>query len=201
VRATTRESRVQKAEATMTDGTGLGAGTTKHAVVIAGGGPTGMMLAAELALANVDVAIVERRETQDVDGSRAGGFHARTVEVLAQRGIADRFLSQGQVDPVTTFAMFPLDISDFPGRHNVRLALRQEGIERILAERVAELPVCVLRGRAVTDFAQDDDGVDVTLSDGSALRAGRMRRRSQPGPQEGGYRVPGLGGVDQLADR
>ena len=68
-----------------------------HAVVIAGGGPTGLMLAAELALAKVDVAIVERRATQDVAGRRAGGLHARTIEVLDQRGIAERFLSQGKV--------------------------------------------------------------------------------------------------------
>ena len=70
---------------------------TRHAVVIAGGGPTGLMLAAELALAGVDVAIVERRVSQDLIGSRAGGLHARSIEVLDQRGIADRFLSQGKL--------------------------------------------------------------------------------------------------------
>jgi 2-polyprenyl-6-methoxyphenol hydroxylase-like FAD-dependent oxidoreductase len=61
---------------------------TEHAVVIAGGGPTGLMLAGELALAGVDVAIVERRASHDLTGSRAGGLHARTIEVLDQRGIA-----------------------------------------------------------------------------------------------------------------
>ena len=76
---------------------------TKHAVVIAGGGPTGLMLAAELALARVDVAIVERRASQDLAGSRAGGLHSRTIEVLDQRGIADRFLSQGQIMQVAGF--------------------------------------------------------------------------------------------------
>ena len=96
---------------------------TKHAVVIAGGGPTGMMLAAELALARVDVAIVERRANQDLAGSRAGGLHSRTIEVLDQRGIAERFLSQGQAMQVAGFAMIPLDISDFPTRHNYGLAL------------------------------------------------------------------------------
>ena len=73
---------------------------TEHAVVIAGGGPTGLMLAGELALAGVDVAIVERRASQDLAGSRAGGLHARTIEILDQRGIADRFLSEGQVAQV-----------------------------------------------------------------------------------------------------
>ena len=69
---------------------------TEHAVVIAGGGPTGMMLAAELALAEVDVAVVERRPDHGSTGSRAGGLHARTIEVLDQRGVADRFLAAGK---------------------------------------------------------------------------------------------------------
>ena len=107
---------------------------TEHAVVIAGGGPTGLMLAGELALAGVDVAIVERRASQDLTGSRAGGLHSRTIEVLDQRGIADRFLSQGQVAQVVRFHMIPLDISDFPTRHNYVLGLWQNHIERILAE-------------------------------------------------------------------
>ena len=144
---------------------------TEHAVVIAGGGPTGLMLAGELALAGVDVAIVERRASQDLAGSRAGGLHSRTIEVLDQRGIADRFLSQGQVAQVAGFAWIPLDISDFPTRHNYGLALRQNHIERILADWVGELAVPIYRRREVTGFAQDDTGVDVELSDGQSLRA------------------------------
>src|SRR6266480_1485551 len=144
---------------------------TEHAVVIAGGGPTGLMLAGELALAGVDVAIVERRANQELAGSRAGGLHSRTIEVLDQRGIADRFLSQGKVMQVAGFAMNPLDISDFPTRHNYGLALRQEGIERILAAWVDELSVPIYRGREVTAFAQDDAGVDVELGDRRSFRA------------------------------
>ena len=144
---------------------------TKHAVVIAGGGPTGLMLAAELALARVDVAIVERRVNQDLAGARAGGLHARTIEILDQRGVADRFLSQGTVMQVAGFAMIPLDISDFPTRHNYGLALPQERIERLLAAWVDELAVPSYRGIDVTGFAQDDSGVDVALSDGRSLRA------------------------------
>jgi 2-polyprenyl-6-methoxyphenol hydroxylase-like FAD-dependent oxidoreductase len=144
---------------------------TKHDVVIAGGGPTGMMLAAELALSRVDVAIVERRANQDLAGSRAGGLHSRTIEVLDQRGVADRFLSQGQVMQVTGFAMIRLDISDFPTRHNYGLALTQNHIERILAGWVSELKVPTYRGLDVTGFAQDDTAVDVELSDGRSLRA------------------------------
>jgi len=144
---------------------------TEHAVVIAGGGPTGLMLAGELALAGVDVAIVERRAGQDLIGSRAGGLHSRTIEVFDQRGIADRFLSQGQVAQVAGFAWIRLDISDFPTRHPYGLALRQDRIERILAGWVDELRVRVYRGREVTGFVQDDAGVDVELSDGESLRA------------------------------
>jgi 2-polyprenyl-6-methoxyphenol hydroxylase-like FAD-dependent oxidoreductase len=144
---------------------------TEHAVVIAGGGPTGLMLAAELALAGVDVAIVERRASQDLAGARAGGLHARTIEVFDQRGVADRFLSQGQVAQVAGFASVRLDISDFPTRHNYGLGLWQNHIERILAGWVGELAVPIYREREVTGFAQDHTGVDVELADGQSLRA------------------------------
>jgi 2-polyprenyl-6-methoxyphenol hydroxylase-like FAD-dependent oxidoreductase len=144
---------------------------TEHAVVIGGGGPTGLMLAGELALAKADVLVVERRASQDLAGSRAGGLHSRTIEVLDQRGIADRFLSQGQVVQVGQFAGTPLDISDFPTRHNYGLGLWQNHIERILAGWVGELGVPIQRGREVTGFAQDDSGVDVELSGGQSLRA------------------------------
>ena len=144
---------------------------TKHAVVIVGGGPTGLMLAGELALAGIDVAVVERRANHDLAGSRAGGLHARTIEVLDQRGLADRFLSQGQVAQVAGFSFIPLDISDFPTRHNYGLALRQNHFERIMSDWVGGLPVKFYRGRDVTGFAQDDTGVNVGLSDGASLRA------------------------------
>src|ERR687892_2858871 len=123
---------------------------TEHAVVIAGGGPTGLMLAGELALAEVDVAIFERRASQDLPGSRAGGLHSRTIEVFDQRGIADRFLAEGQVAQVAGFATTRLDISDFPTRHPYGLGLWQNHIERILAGWVAELPVTFHRSRELT---------------------------------------------------
>src|SRR5438067_9464434 len=143
----------------------------RHAVVIVGGGPTGLMLAGELALAKVDVAVVERRASQGLIGSRAGGLHSRTIEVLDQRGIADRFLSQGQVAQVAAFASVPLDISDFPTRHPYGLGLWQNHIERVLAGWVDELEVSIYRQREVTGFAQDDTGVDVELRDGTSLPA------------------------------
>jgi 2-polyprenyl-6-methoxyphenol hydroxylase-like FAD-dependent oxidoreductase len=141
----------------------------EHAVVIAGGGPTGLMLAGELALAGIDVAIVERRASQDLAGVRAGGLHARTIEVLDQRGIADRFLSAGQVAQVAGFGGVSLDISDFPTRHPYGLGLWQNHIERILAEWVGELDVTLYRGREVTGIALDGAGVDVHLSDGASV--------------------------------
>ena len=147
---------------------------TDHAVVIAGGGPTGMMLAAELALADIDVVIVERRASQELDGSRSGGLHSRTIEVLDQRGVADRFLAEGQQHTAAGFAYIPLDITDFPTRHNYLLALWQRDFERILAGWVAELGVPIRRACEVVGFDQDPGAVEVHLSTGSSLRAGYL---------------------------
>jgi 2-polyprenyl-6-methoxyphenol hydroxylase-like FAD-dependent oxidoreductase len=144
---------------------------TEHAVVIAGGGPTGLMLAGELALAGIDVAIVERRPDQEFEGTRARGIHSRTIEVLDQRGIADRFLAEGQAMQIGSFAGVRLDISTFPSRHPYGLALLQTHIERLLAAWVDELGVPAVREREVTGFAQDESGVDVELSDRRSMRA------------------------------
>jgi 2-polyprenyl-6-methoxyphenol hydroxylase-like FAD-dependent oxidoreductase len=149
-----------------------------YQVIVAGGGPTGLMLAGELALAGIEVAIVERRSTQDLDGSRSGGLHSRTIEVLDQRGIADRFLAEGQATQVQAFAGVPLTISDFPTRHPYGLALWQKHFERILAGWVDELGVPIIRQRQVTGFVQDDSGVEVELGgDG----------RSDGGPPDGAW--------------
>jgi 3-(3-hydroxy-phenyl)propionate hydroxylase len=145
--------------------------TGEHAVLIAGGGPTGMMLAAELALAQVDVAIVERRPDHELAGSRAGGFHARTIEVFDQRGIVDRFLAEGQTVQAGMFASAPLDMSDFPTRHPYTLGIFQNKIERIMAAWIAELPVRIYYESEVAGLAQDDTGVDVELAGGGSLRA------------------------------
>jgi len=130
-----------------------------------------MMLAAELALAKVDVAVLERRPDHVLVGSRAGGFHSRTIEVLDQRGVADRFLAEGQVAQAAMFATTVLDMSDFPTRHPYSLGIWQNQIERIMAAWVAELPVRIYYACEVTGFAQDDSGVDVECSDGQSLRA------------------------------
>ena len=144
---------------------------TEHSVVIAGGGPTGLMLGAELTLAGVDVAIVERRVNQELAGSRAGGLHSRTIEVFDMRGIADRFLSQGQTMQIVGFNLSRLDMSDFPSRHPYGLALFQNHIERILAEWANELGVRIYRDREVTGVTQDENGVDIDISDDTVLRA------------------------------
>jgi 2-polyprenyl-6-methoxyphenol hydroxylase-like FAD-dependent oxidoreductase len=144
---------------------------SEHAVVIAGGGPAGMMLAAELALAKVDVAIVERRPDHVLAGSRAGGFHSRTIEVLDQRGVADRFLEEGQVAQASMIGTTVLDMSDFPTRHPYSLGIWQNQIERIMAAWIAELEVRIYYGCEVRGFAQDDSGVEVECSDGRSLRA------------------------------
>jgi len=143
----------------------------KHAVVIAGAGPAGLMFAGELALADVDVAIVEQRTGNDLAGLRAGGLHMRTIEVFDQRGIADRFLSQGQVVRIMPFIGGSLDSSDLPTRHSYFLALWQTHVERILAQWVGEQHVPVYRGLAVKGFTQHADTVEVELSDGRTMQA------------------------------
>ncbi|HXH43569.1 MAG TPA: FAD-dependent monooxygenase [Bradyrhizobium sp.] len=147
------------------------AAATGHEVIIAGGGPTGLMLAAELALAHVDVAIVERRRDQAIVETRAGGLHARSIEILDQRGVAERFLREGQVTQLAGFAWTRLDIGDLPTRHPYGLALRQSQIERLLAEWASELGVPIYRNREVTGLAQDETGAEIILSDGARLRA------------------------------
>ncbi len=144
---------------------------TEHDVVIVGGGPAGMMLAAELALAEIDVAVVERRPDHVLAGSRALGFQSRTMEVFDQRGIADRFLADAKLHRVVLFGGSVLDMSDFPTRHPYTVGVWQNEIERIMAGWIGELPAHLYYGREVTSFAQDDNGVEVRLSDGESLRA------------------------------
>jgi 2-polyprenyl-6-methoxyphenol hydroxylase-like FAD-dependent oxidoreductase len=146
-------------------------GSREHEVVIAGAGPAGMMLAAELALADLDVAVIERRPDQTLAGSRGGGLHSRTIEVLDQRGVADRFLAEGRAAQVATFGTTVLDMSDFPTRHPYSLGLWQNQIEEIMAAWVAELHVRIDYGNEVTGFAQDGSGVDVQVADGDRVRA------------------------------
>jgi 3-(3-hydroxy-phenyl)propionate hydroxylase len=140
-------------------------------VIVVGAGPTGLMLAGELALAGIDVEVLERRSSSEVVGLRARGFHSRTIEILDQRGIADRFLAEGQTFSGATFGTASVDTSDLPTRHPYTLGLAQSHIERILAGWTSELGVPIRRGREVAGFDQDAGGVDVRLTDGTSMRA------------------------------
>jgi len=142
---------------------------TGHAVAIAGGGPTGLMLAGELALAGVDVAIIEQRASQNLMGVRARSAF-RSIEILDQRGIAGRFLLQGRLHKCVHFRV-PLDVSDLPTRHNYVLGLGQIHVERLLAAWAGEFGARIYRKREVIGFAQDDAGVEIELSGGNSLRA------------------------------
>lgn len=144
---------------------------SKHAVLIVGCGPTGLLLAGELALSGVDVAIVERRNSQDLDGPRGRGIHPRTLEIFDQRGIAERFVARGTKYPITMFPGTVLNADDLPSRFNYWLAIKQIEVEQLLAEWVAWLKVPIYRGHIVTDFRPDDSGVDVYASGGRSFRA------------------------------
>ncbi|MDX8150141.1 FAD-dependent monooxygenase [Patulibacter brassicae] len=150
---------------------GRGAAAGEHAMVIAGAGPTGVMLAAELALAGVDAVVVERRTADEHLGSRSGGLLARTIEILDQRGIAERVLAAGSPVQVHSYGTTTLDLAGFPTRHPYALALWQNRFEELLGTWADELGVRVLRGRAIAAIAQDADGVTIDLDDGARLRA------------------------------
>ena len=172
----------------------------EHAVVIAGGGPTGMMLAAELTLAGTDVVIVERRASFKLESSRSRGLHSRTIEVLDQRGVVDRFLAEGKTMQVQAFGGVPMDISDFPTRHNYGMALLQSHFERIMSGWIDELGVPILREREVTGFTQDEAAL--TSRCPTAHRCGRvsgwLRRGPQRCAQGGRHRFRGVGSNDVL---
>ncbi|WP_166973481.1 FAD-dependent monooxygenase [Brevibacterium atlanticum] len=140
-------------------------------VIIVGAGSSGLMLAAELALAGVGSTVFERRPNQEVTGARSLALQARTLELFDQRGIVDRFLSAGQIDQALEFGRARLGIIDFPSRHPYCLRLSQQRTELIMSEWVAEFGTRIEYGVEVTGFDQDRGGVDVRLSDGRELRA------------------------------
>jgi 2-polyprenyl-6-methoxyphenol hydroxylase-like FAD-dependent oxidoreductase len=163
-------------------------------VVIAGAGPTGLMLACELRLAGVDVVVVERLAQRSGE-SRAGGIHSRTLEVLDQRGILDRFLAEGELQPVGHFSGLYLDFDESESRHPYPLMILQSAIERLLEEWAAELGVRVRRSSEVSGIRQDEGGVTVELSTGQAAPA-TLRARYLVGCDGGRSTVRKLAGID-----
>ncbi|MCS5713264.1 FAD-dependent monooxygenase [Herbiconiux sp. CPCC 205716] len=143
-----------------------------HDVIIAGGGPAGLMLAAELRLHDVDVLVLER-EAQPNPAVRSLGLHARSVEVLALRGLLDRFLEHGQRYPAAGrgFAGLEGPAVELDSDHDYVLGIPQPTTDRLLAERAAELGAELRRGVSLDAFEQDADGVDVVLDGGARLRA------------------------------
>ncbi|MFC7381766.1 FAD-dependent oxidoreductase [Sphaerisporangium rhizosphaerae] len=132
-------------------------------VVIAGAGPTGLMLACELRLAGVDVLVLERDAERADAESRAGGMHARTLEVLDQRGMVEPFLRAGRPLPGGHFSALPLDFRNLPTRHPHLLVLLQRRIERLLEEHATRLGVRLWRGAEVTGLRQSGSGVEVEV--------------------------------------
>ena len=163
-------------------------------VVIAGAGPTGLMLACELRLAGVDVVVVERLAERTGE-SRAGGMHSRTLEVLDQRGILERFLAEGELQPVGHFSGLYLDFDEFESRHPYPLMILQSAIERLLEEWAAELGVRVRRSSEVSGIRQDGAGVTVELGTAKAAPA-TLRARYLVGCDGGRSTVRKLSGID-----
>jgi len=160
-------------------------------VIIAGGGPTGMMLAGELRLHGVRVVVLEK-EAEPTKVVRALGLHVRSIEVMDQRGLAERFLAEGTQHPVGGFfAGITKPAPSLDTSHPYVLGLPQPKIDRLLAEHAVQAGAEIRRGSEVTGLRQDDESVTVSLADGSELRA-----RYLVGCDGGRSTVRKLAGID-----
>ncbi|GAB3617887.1 rifampin monooxygenase [Okibacterium endophyticum] len=140
-------------------------------VIVVGAGPTGVWLAAELTLHGVDAVVLER-DPEPTRVVRSLGLHARSIEMLAQRGIADRFLDAGQTYPLGGhFAGIQKPAPELDTTYPYVLGLRQTEVERLLLEHAAERGIEIQREREIVGLSQDDEAVTVELADGERLRA------------------------------
>jgi 2-polyprenyl-6-methoxyphenol hydroxylase-like FAD-dependent oxidoreductase len=162
-------------------------------VIIAGGGPTGMMLASELRLHGADVVVLEK-EAEPTRQIRSLGLHVRSIEILDQRGLLERFLAHGRQYPGSArFAgidkPWPEDLDT---AHAYILGIPQPVTDRLLAERAAELGADIRRGCELVGLSQDSDG-DCRAGRRHAAAVAlsrRLRRRPQHGPQAARRRLP-----------
>ncbi|TDE98877.1 rifampin monooxygenase [Occultella glacieicola] len=141
-------------------------------VIISGGGPTGMMLAAELRLQKVDVLVLER-DPEPTTAVRSLGLHPRSIEILDQRGLLEKFLAHGQQYPggVGHFAGIAGPQPSLDTAHGYVLGIPQPVTDRLLAERAEDLGAEIRRGVELTALDSGDDGVSVDLADGTRVHA------------------------------
>lgn len=140
-------------------------------VIVAGAGPTGLMLACELRLHGLNPVVLEK-EIEPTKVVRALGLHARSIEVMDQRGLLERFLELGTKYPVGGFfAGITAPQPELDSAHAYVLGIPQTVTDRLLAEHAAEMGVDIRRGCEVVGATQDAEGVTVDLADGSRLRA------------------------------
>jgi 2-polyprenyl-6-methoxyphenol hydroxylase-like FAD-dependent oxidoreductase len=141
-------------------------------VIVVGAGPTGLMLAAELRMRGLAVVVLER-EAEPTKVVRALGLHVRSIELMDQRGLLERFLAEGTQHRVGGFfaALGPRWPHDLDTEHSYVLGIPQTKTERLLTEHAEGLGVDIRRGREVAALSQDQAGVTARLVDGTALRA------------------------------
>ncbi|MEV4755124.1 rifampin monooxygenase [Micromonospora sp. NPDC049559] len=141
-------------------------------VIVAGGGPTGMMLASELRLHDVRVLVLER-QAEPTRQVRSLGLHVRSIEMMDQRGLLERFLAHGK--PFVRAGYFAAIDKPWPARldsaHPYVLGIPQPRTDRLLTERATELGAEIRRGRALVGLSQDEHGVTAELADGTRLRS------------------------------